>query len=159
VKEITLSQGRVSIVDDEDYELVNQFNWYYRKGSTDKGYARRTANRKSVYLHRFILGAQPKEIVDHINGNTLDNRKSNLRIVSVRQNVLNSGVYGTSKYKGVTIHKKTGLYRARIVVNGKELSLGYFDNEKDAAIAYNAAANKYFGEFARINEIQEVNGY
>ncbi|MEN2465930.1 AP2 domain-containing protein [Ornithinibacillus sp. JPR2-1] len=158
MREIPLTQGKVTFVDAEDYEWLSKLKWYFRKSPKDKGYARRVANGKTIYLHRFIINAKPREIVDHINGNTLDNRKSNLRIVSIRENVINSSSRGVSKYKGVSLHKKTGRYRARIVVNGRELSLGYFDREEDAAIAYNIAANEYFGEFARLNEIG-VNGY
>ena len=110
---------------------------------------------KKVYLHRLIMGFPKNKIVDHINGNKLDNRKSNLRICTQRQNAWNSikkelGV--SSKYKGVHFYKRTGKWQSSIQA-GKRLHLGFFDTEKEAAKAYDFMAKKLRGEYANTNGI------
>ncbi len=109
------------------------------------------------YIHRLIMGIKDgKILVDHINGNSLDNRKSNLRLCSRQENTRNNKGHGKNKYKGVDRDKRRkSLYFACITVRGLKLYLGSFDNEKDAALAYNKAATKYFGEFAKLNVIED----
>lgn len=149
-KEIFLSQGKFAIVDDEDYERVNQYKWHYRQG-----YASHTRyeNGKfvTVNMHRMIVGALPGQIVDHINRNKLDNQKVNLRICTVGENNRNriqvSGT--TSKYKGV--HKKENSWVASIRVNRKKIHLGSYAAEEDAARAYDSVVDYFHGEFARKN--------
>lgn len=106
-------------------------------------------------MHRFIMNAQKGQIIDHINGNGLDNRKENLRFCTHRQNAYNliTGTNKTSKYKGVHLLKNNGLWCVQIKIPNKRIRLGNFEREDDAALAYNEAAIKYFGEFACLNKI------
>lgn len=149
------NKNQVVIVDDEDYEYLNQFKWYL----SYYGYAVRNTkmengNKKSIKMHREILKVQSNEFIDHINHNRLDNRKSNLRIATKSQNAANSKKRkSSSKFKGVSWIQILGKWRARIRVNGKSYHLGVFNNEIDAAIAYNTSAKLFFGEFAYINKV------
>ena len=152
-KKIKLSKGKVTIVDDEDYEYLNQWKWYYAQG-----YAVRTINTKPtsrVIMHRALMECPKNKEVDHINSDKLDNRRSNLRICFPYQNRRNrtksKGM--SSKYKGVAFRSNRQIWTSTIIVNGKNIYLGYFKNENDAALAYNKAAIKHFGEFAKLNKI------
>lgn len=147
MKEIILKSGEKALVDDEDYELLNKFKWQYQLG-----YAVRNIK---VYMHRDIIKTEEGLETDHINGNKLDNRKENLRKVTQSQNQANrkKGKNKSSIYKGVIWHKRRNHWLAQITINRKKIYLGSFNNEIDAAKAYNEAAIKYFGEFARLNEV------
>lgn len=107
-------------------------------------------------LHRFILNINDKKVIDHINGNSLDNRKENLRVCTQQQNLFNKTLSKKSKsgFKGVWFRKecKTKPWQAQIKFNSTEIHLGYFKNKVEAALAYNQATLKYFGSFANINK-------
>ncbi len=153
---------RRAIVDDEEYESISKYSW-----SLDRwGYAKNTkvilkktseTKRKaiSLYMHRIIMGAEKGEIVDHLNGNTLDNRKSNLRFCTASQSQWNKGARRDNKsgYKGVYFNKRERVWNARIGYLGKGIDLGRFKLPEDAAKAYNEAAKKYHGEFAFLNKV------
>lgn len=154
VQEIQLTRGKVAIVDDEDFAMVSQFKW--NAGCTADGvwYAkRRIPGNKSMKMHRFILGAQSGELVDHIDGDELNNTRANIRIATPRQNMHNrKSTQGSSTpFKGVFWERKSGRFRVQIKANGECLYLGLFEDVIDAALAYDSAARRIHGEFARLN--------
>ena len=159
-KEIPLNSGMVTIVDDEDFEFLNQWKWTYSKHKRKStGYAlrgtKKSDERKMFYMHREITKVSDGMYVDHINGNGLDNRKANLRICTSQQNKWNMKIpkNNTSGFKGVSWHPQTGKWRASIHINRKRKSLGLYSTKESAAFAYNAGAQKYHGEFARLNQL------
>lgn len=153
VKEIPLTRGMVAIVDDEDYDLVSKHTWH----CTEHGYAarRNPSTKKIEYLHRFIMRPPESKVIDHINHNKLDNRRSNLRICTVSENLKNTRPKrGTSKYKGVHFKKgRSKPWRARIHYDGVDEILGDFYTEEEAAYAYNLRAIEVHGEFAFLNDV------
>lgn len=150
-KEIELTKGFVSLVDEEDYDLVNSYSWYAHKSDNRMYAARKDSNGKHVYLHRFLVG-KIGYLVDHIDGNGLNNQKSNLRLCSFSQNGANTKARKTNKsgYKGVSPNGKHG-YMALISFNHKRKYLGTFSSEKDAAKAYDKEAVIFHGKFAKLN--------
>jgi len=155
MKQIPLSQGKVAIVDDEDYETLSRHKWHC--GS--KGYAvrkeRRGLREVHVWMHREIMQPANDMQVDHVNGEKADNRRCNLRIATNSHNLCNRGANAnnTSGFKGVTWKEHAGKWMAFINLHGKQKHLGYFDTAEDGARAYNEAAKKYHGVFARLNEV------
>lgn len=144
--------GKFVLVDVEDFSRLSRYKWWL----TSEGYPQTTINRKCVYMHRMIMGLKPGDglRVDHISHNKLDNRRSNLRVCSCKENHRNSRLYGSNKsgFKGVYrngTNKKP--WTAQICVSYKTMYLGRFDNPEDAAKEYDRAAIKHFGEFARLN--------
>jgi len=161
MKQIVLENaiGIFATIDDDDYELVNKFKWILRiKGK--KSYA--VTGGKSVRLHRLLLNNPDKSLlVDHINGNGLDNRRENLRVCNNAQNLRNRGKNNNNKgrYKGVSLRTGKNTYIARIMTDeGKYKYLGDFLTDHDAALAYNKAAIQYHGEFAYLNIIVDPAG-
>lgn len=148
-KLIALTKGYHAIVDDEDFEVLAERKWFAQEVDGIV-YAVRTDNKSAVLMHKFLTGFV---LTDHINGNGLDNRRVNLRESSPRLNMGNRKKQkGTSsKYKGVHFVKNRLRWQAYIKIHGKTTHLGYFDSEVDAALAYDVAARKYFGEFAALN--------
>jgi|JI10StandDraft_1071094.scaffolds.fasta_scaffold364297_3 hypothetical protein len=159
MKQIPLTQGKFALVDDEDFEELSKYKWCaYRHRNTF--YASRSVRingkNKNIRMHRQVLSLVKKnEYCDHINGDGLNNQKSNLRICGNAENLLNrgKGKNNTSEFKGVTRDNRDGVWYAQIKVNKKHFYLGRFKNKKDAAIAYNEAAKLHHGEFARLNKI------
>lgn len=158
MKELKLSNSEsFCLLDDEDYERFKKHVWrLLGAGYVSRGTALKNGKQKTLYIHRLILNAKDNERIDHINRNKLDNRKENLRFCSHVQNHQNISKFKgnwTSRYKGVHWDKRRKSWRARIKVNGKEIYLGRFINEIDAAKAYNRASIKYHKKFACLNEI------
>ena len=160
MKEIQLTQGKVALVDDEDFEYLNQLKWFADKATNGKFYAVRKSiriNKKGINqkMHRMIFGNDLKLHIDHINGDTLDNRRCNLRICTHQQNMFNKSISKSNKsgYKGVSYMNTSKMYKASISINRKTIFIGYFYYAKQAAKAYNIAAVKYHGEFANLNKI------
>lgn len=155
--EIPLTQGQMALIDDEDFELVNQHNWHAAWNEHGKTFyamtntVRRDGTITTEYMHRLILGAKRGQHVDHIHHLTLDNRRSEIRLCNNAQNAHNSGpkFNNTSGYKGVCWHKHTKKWRARIRVSGKRIFLGYYLTPEAAHSAYCEAAHRLHGEFAR----------
>lgn len=164
-KRIPLTQGKFAIVDDEDYKRLLKHKWYANKiGNTFYagrniiiGNIRSSRNPKrktgAILTHHQIMQVLPNILIDHRNGNGLDNQKCNLRISTRTQNSQNQRKIskGTSKYKGVSWSKQKRKWRARIVYNSQEISLGLFNDEIEAARIYDAKAKELFGEFAKTN--------
>lgn len=157
MKEIKLTQNKFAIIDDEDFDRISKFKWSaHNRGRTFYAITNILINGryKTQGMHRLIIEDNPlKSDIDHIDGNGLNNQKSNLRICTNRQNQMNTKPRKncTSHYKGVSLHKTTNKWRSRITVEGKLIYFGLFDNEEYAARVYDDAAMKYFGEFARLN--------
>ncbi len=140
-----------ALIDVGDYADLSQFNWHYLKA----GYAvRNTWDGKkngTEYMHRRLMKPQRGFVVDHANGNTLDNRRSNLRVCTQAQNIRNQKLSKANKtgFKGVDLHSQNKNFRAQIAVNGKTKHLGCFNTAEEAGAAYDAASKKYHGKFAR----------
>jgi hypothetical protein len=154
MRELALKNGGFTLVDDEDFECLSQYIW--RKHT--RGYVvRHISGPITIWMHREIKGLTRDDarLVDHINGNKLDNRRENLRVATKSQNCHNQGVQSTSTsgYKGVTWHsgRRVNKWIAQISFNGRRIHLGSFDDIHVAAHEYNKAAVKYHGEFARLN--------
>lgn len=156
MKTINLNGTAECIIDDSDYERISHYKWRTIKTSPrTPEYAVAKIKGKLIYMHRLLLG-DGEYIADHINGNGLDNRNINLRKANTYQNAWNSkkkscGV--TSRYKGVGWVKKDKAFQARIRTPKGRISLGYFDNELDAAMAYNKKAYELHGEYAKLNDV------
>jgi len=152
MKEIQLTQGLVALVDDDDFEFLDQWKW----NLDSHGYAKRDIKTKDgrtcIKMHREILSLSKNDgiFVDHINNIPLDNRKHNLRKCSKSENQHNSCIRknNTSGYKGVRLQKRTGKWTARITVNWKEIHIGTFETPELAHAAYCNAALELHGEFA-----------
>lgn len=146
------TKGEKFIFDIEDFGEISKHTW----SNKGRGYLAACINGKNIRLHRFIMKPSDKEIVDHIFGDTFDNRRGKLRICDHQQNGCNRRKHKTTNtnFKGIGWVEESNKWYARITVNKKKVWLGYFDNETDAANAYNEAAKIYFGEFALLNVIQ-----
>lgn len=149
------TNGHEILIDIEDYAFLKQFSWHTRSDRTNfKLIADRGPKHKVRLMHRLILD-DPKDLtVDHINGNTLDNRKVNLRICSIKENTRNRQKRKdktSSKYKGVSLIKSNKKWYASIKQDGKSYNLGTYQTEIQAAKAYDKKAIELFGEYANIN--------
>ncbi len=154
MKEIPLTQGKVALVDDEDYGRVSAYRWM-AWWNGHRWYAITKIDSQRVLMHRFVLAAAPDQQIDHINGDGLDNRRSQLRFVTSQQNSMNRGLRrgANNQYKGVSMTNPPSMstWKAQILVDGKRLYLGSYRTPEDAAKAYDAAAKEHFGEFAWLN--------
>lgn len=163
-KEIQLSNSKgVVIVDDEDYQYLSQFKWHGLSNNRHYLYVYRCVRLgknkyKRIFIHREVLNASEGVLVDHINGNTFDNRRVNLRLCNNAENIRNSKKSNgkTSEFKGVSFQKERRKWIVGIRIpceigRGKSISIGRFSDEVHAAKMYDKAATKYFGAFARLN--------
>ena len=152
MKFIPLTKGRFAMVDDEDFEKVNQFRWRLLKNGRNEyaqAWIKSNNPKRLVYLHQFIMGF-PGGFIDHKDGDGLNNQKFNLRTCSNSQNNANAKkrIDNTSGFKGVSFHKNRGRWCAKI----NNTHIGIFDSPIEAAIAYDTTALKVFGEFALTNQ-------
>lgn len=150
---------RFAVVDEEDFPKVEHLTWSEAWRSKDLVYAvaRVPGSERLVYMHRLVLGVREKVLVDHWNGNGLDNRRSNLRSCDSVQNQGNRrpSVH-SSRFKGVYWDRTKKKWSAQIVWGGRAILIGRFDREEYAARAYDGAALAVFGEFARLNNVLEA---
>lgn len=154
MKEIKLTRNKVALVDDEDFEYLSQFNWRALKDHNTWYAVRYSSDNSSIKMHRELMNvADRKILVDHKDQNGLNNTKDNLRLCTHAQNMANRKFQAnnTSGYRGVAWDKKNKKWRAAIKINGKTTSLGNYDDPIEAAKVRDAAALKYYGEFARLN--------
>lgn len=162
MKEIKLTQGFVAMVDDEDFEWLNQWKWHARKD--DNGYyagrsiylggGSKNQKIKTISMHRLIMNTPKGMETDHIDHNGLNNQRHNLRNATHSQNQYNRLPRGSSKYLGVTVlqnGKEKGRITAEIRCNGRRINLGRFKTEEEAARAYDLKAKEFYGEFANLN--------
>lgn len=158
---IPLTHGDVTVIDFDDADLIHSkwaANYYHYAIRSGKAH-----EHKVIWMHRVILARiigrdlRDDEFCDHIDNDPLNNRRSNLRLATSAQNVRNTraGKNNNSGYKGVHFHKGGKRWRAQITVDYKVISLGYFDTAESAALAYNEAASKYYGEFAKLNVVKQ----
>ncbi len=161
-RRIKLTRGYYALVDECDFERLNRHKWQVnvRNGRPRQAGRTERRNQKSRYLtmHRVIMNpplrqcsGQAKLIVDHINRNPLDNRRANLRLSTPQQNSWNRSCPRNSKgskYTGVSLDRDGQKWRVRIVIDGESRFLGYYDDEKAAAMAFDKAARKHRGQFA-----------
>lgn len=156
MKEIELTRGKIALVDDADFVWLSHYDWFLAGRSGGKlSYAEThvtaiDGRQQTIQMHRVVAGCPPEFIVDHIDCDGLNNQRSNLRICTHAQNLANRRKHvGASQFKGV--QRADGRWRARIGAGPNRVSLGAFDNEVDAAKAYDRAARDLYGEYARLN--------
>lgn len=156
-REIPLTQGAVTLVDDEDFERFAPLGWYAAVSGA-LAYAVRheraanAASRRLIRLHRLIIGAPDGTVVDHVDGNGLNNRRCNLRLATAGQNASNSIHRGNKHgFRGLVMRNRPTPYVAKINVGCRRITIGCFKTAEDAARAYDDAARRMHGEFARLN--------
>ena len=156
MKEIKLTQNKVALVDDSDFEWLNKLTWCAAKRKHT--YYAYTTNLKgkrgsTIAMHRLIMETPIGKRVDHKDHNGLNCQRNNMRNCTNRENQMNKTPHGSSKYLGVSFCKINNNYHAQIRINGNNTHIGYYKNEIDAALAYNEKAKIHHGEFANLNQV------
>lgn len=161
-RKIPLTKGMVALVDDADYLWLRRWKWCYSHGYAVRTLPNAVAEAEgyrstTLPMQCALLKPSPPLTVDHINLDGLDNRRGNLRLATHAQQSMNCPrrSNNTSGYKGVTQDARNGKWHAEIRHQAKHFSLGYFSVREEAALAYNEAAERLFGEFARLNDVTE----
>lgn len=159
MKEIKLTQGKVALVDDEDFEYLNQYKWHANKIGNFYYAVRNAKLAKNSWMplmmHREIMNTPKGTGTDHKDHNGLNNQKVNLRFCDKKTNAMNrlSNKNSSSEFKGVSWFTKNKNWKSQIQKDGKVIYLGSFKNEHDAALAYNQKATELYGEFANLNNV------
>lgn len=157
MKKIKLTQGKYALVDDRDFDFLNQWKWFCHSRSgnhyvTRNLYNKKNKTQKQIHMHRLIMNTPKDKIIDHIDGNGLNNQRKNLRICTQIENIKNQGKKSnnTSGFKGISLRKDTNKYRVRINVDNKCINLGNYTSKLKAYEVYCEACIKYHGEFANV---------
>lgn len=156
-KQIQLNKGKFAIVDDADFQYLNQWKWQALIAKSGNVYAQRTylgkeGKRCHEYMHRVLMPVKATDVIDHIDHDGLNNQRANLRICTQSQNLMNTKkVRGGLRYKGV--YSDRGRYVARLVINGKQKRVGSFGTMEEAAHCYNKYALEVYGDFAYLNQV------
>ncbi|MFD7705597.1 AP2 domain-containing protein [Streptomyces sp. NPDC059786] len=155
---IEIEKGHSVIIDRADEERIAPYSWHLLRGHNGKLYAYAQTKSGPVYMHRLIAKTPVGRETDHVNGDGLDNRRSNLRIATCSQNLANrwkpqraDGSTASSRFKGVSWDRSRSKWQSKITVNQHCKNLGRYDSEEEAARAYDAAALSHWGVFARLN--------
>jgi len=156
MKEIQLTQGKTAVIDDEDFQLISKWKWRVVKKKSDQTcYAMRRTKENgkhiAVTMHRAIMNPPKGAPIDHIDGDGLNNRRSNLRVCTHAQNCWNRKHNSNAKNRFKGVYKKGTRWESFITTNRQKVYLGSFETDLEAALAYNIAATKYFGDFAKLN--------
>lgn len=148
-------KGKPILFDSDDWSKISCHRWMidYNGYAMSRRKMIDGISSKEISMHRLILGCDTSQMVDHKNRNRIDNRKNNIRIATPVENSRNKKPYGVSKYSGVSYVAKKYICAAICTGGGKKIYLGTFKTEEEAALAYNEAAKKYFGEFANLNQV------
>lgn len=155
---VPLTQGKFALIDSEDAPRVLAHSWSLKVTRSSMYAQKRDPSTKMpISLHCFLTEAPPGIEVDHKNGDGLDNRRENLRLATRQQNSTNTLLKSnnTTGYKGVSEYRREGNYRATIKVQGKQITIGYFNDPRNAALAYDAYVRTHFGEFGTYNFPEE----
>lgn len=155
MKKIKLTQNQYALIDDADFEFLSQWKWSMHTSNNNKYAYRKDKNtdyKKDVFMHRLITKCPKYKEVDHIDGNSLNNQRKNLRICTRSENAMNTGISktNTSGFKGVMWHKRDKAWRAGIKKKGKHIHLGNFKDKEEAIEARRKGEIKYHGRFRRI---------
>lgn len=152
---IALTKGQWSWIDEEDYPSVSRFKWCANEKECGTYAVTYVRGYGYLTLHSFLMQPPPGKVVDHIDGDSLNNRRSNLRVVTQSQNLMNKRVRRNTvlRFKGVNWDKSRGKWMVKVQKEREVIWIGRFDDEIDAALAYNEAARIHFGEYARLNSI------
>lgn len=157
MKQIQLTKGQVALIDDEDFDDISQYRWFAvaprQKDYTHSWYAATKTGGRNISMHQLLMNPPIGSCADHIDHNGLNNRRSNLRITTTRENSWNTNKHKncTSKFKGVAWNREKSKWQVRICINGKEKHLGWFHNEIEGANLYDFVAIQFFGPFAKVN--------
>lgn len=152
MRTISLTQDKFTLVDDEDFDLLNQYKWFWTRNKWG-GYAGRRKEGKTILMHRFIMNSPKGMEIDHANNDSLDNRRSNLRICSRSENMQNMSIpsHNTSGFKGVVWHKIAKKWMVQIKKDKKRQYLGLYKDKLEAAHRYDEIAEQIFGKYAKLN--------
>ena len=152
MKQIPLTQGKFAIIDDKDFEYLNQWKWTYDGRYAIRSVAFTVGKRSKIYMHRIILNTPVGMDTDHIDMNRLNNQRLNLRICTRTQNMMNRGKQknNTTEFKGVRL-LRGHTPQAQILINGKNTHIGTFPDKISSAKAYDKVAREYYGEYAKTN--------
>jgi hypothetical protein len=151
MKEIKLSRGKIALVDDEDFDYLNQWKWFASKGRNTYYAGRSSKIKNNRWMHRLIMKTPENLQVDHIDHNGLNNQKSNLRNCTNTENLFNRNKNFKSKYKGVHYNYKKRTYIVQLKAFGYNVYTSEFKNAEKAARKYDEMAKIYHGEFANLN--------